>query len=192
VSFGWTTRRLQRQQAQCFFAVVSGRRRRAQGRWSSGLVSIDGVDDDQSALRSSRSARPGLREAARRAGAVCDQLSTRPVGRAPPDHVGLQRPAELSEPNEGPRSGRLLDRLRRPRRDGHDPERRRRKGAPLPAGAWSGPIARHTRRSPCRLNSVARMRRRAGRRRRESRPVRPCACSPGGTDVGGCTGAHPR
>ena len=92
-------------------------------------------------------------------GAARDQLPARPPGpRLPAAPARVRRPAVLSEPHEGPRPGRLLDRQRRDR--GHRDDLGR-AGPSLRRRA----LRRPARRAPDR----AARRRRAGRGRRAGR-----------------------
>ena len=128
-------------------------RLRREGRRPSGLLGVDRLDHDGALLRAPAGARPRLGQAARRAGAACDQLPARHARRVLPDDAArVRRAAELSEPREGSRPGRLLDRLGRHRRDGDDLERAR------------APLRRRSLRGAAR-----RSRGRAGRRRRARR-----------------------
>ena len=110
--------------------------RRDEGRRAPGVVGVDGLDHDLAVVRAPAGPGPGVGQAARLARAARDQL---PAGRAggvvPADAAGVRRLAELSQPGQGPRPGRLLDRLGRHRRDradlGHG-------GPPLPGQPLPG------------------------------------------------------
>ena len=106
--------------------------------------------------------RPGVGQAARLAGAARDQLPARRARRVLPHHAArVRRPAELPEPVQGPRPGRLLDRL------GRASAPPRRSGARWPA-ATSTRMASASRRAAGRQYSPGR-RRRARRGRRAGR-----------------------
>ena len=106
---------------------------RGEGGRPSGLLGVDGEHHVGALLRAPARARPGVGEATRSAGAARDQLSAGPARRALPDRAARVRgPAELSEPYEGPRPGRLLDRV------GRASARRRRSGARSPTATWRG------------------------------------------------------
>ena len=92
---------------------------------------VDGVDHDVAVVRAPAGRGPGVGQAARLAGAARDQLPARRAGRVVPDDAArVRRAAELSQPGQGPRPGRLLDRVGRHRRDRADLGRG---GPPLPA-----------------------------------------------------------
>ena len=100
-----------------------------EGRRPPGVERVDGVADDRAVVRVPRGARPRVGQAARLAGAARDQLPARPARAALPDDAApVRRPAVLPVAHEGPRPGRLLDRLGRHRRDRADLGRAR---APL-------------------------------------------------------------
>ena len=119
---------------------VRPERIRREGRRPPGLERLDGLDHDRAVVRVPRGARPGLGEAARLARTARDQLpARRPRPRLPDAPARVRRPAELPEPDQGPRPGRLLDRLRRDRGDGDDLGRA---GASLRRRALRGPRRR--------------------------------------------------
>ena len=133
-----------------------------QGRRPPGLERVDGDDDDRAVVLVPRGARPRLGQAARLARAARDQLPARAPGpEVPGDAAPVRRAAVLPLAREGPRPGRLLDRLGRDRGDGADLGRDR---APL----RGGPLRRPGRRPPDRAAGRRRARRgrRAGRRSR--------------------------
>ena len=92
-----------------------------EGRRPPDVERLDGEPDDRPLVRAPRGARPRVGQAARLAGPARDQLPARQARSPLPDDASRVRgPAVLSEPDQGSRPGRLLDRLRRHRRDGAD------------------------------------------------------------------------
>ena len=129
---------------------------RHQGRRPPGLERVDGLAHDRAVVRAPRGARPRVGQAARLAGPARDQLPARAAGpRLPAAPARVRGPSVLSEPHQGPRPGRLLDRQRRHRSDGDDLGRA---GAPLRRRA----LRRAARRAPDR--AAGRRRARRGRR----------------------------
>ena len=98
------------------------------------------VDHDLAVVRAAACRGPGVGQAARVAGAARHQLSARRARReVPDDAAGVRRPAELPEPLQGPRPGRLLHRIGRHRGDRtdlgrHRPPLRRHASSAAPAG----------------------------------------------------------
>ena len=88
-----------------------------QGRRTPGVERVDGVADDGAVVRRPRGARPREREAARVAGPARDQLPAGPAGPRVPDHAApVRRAPVVPVADQGPRPGRLLDRVGRHRR----------------------------------------------------------------------------
>jgi hypothetical protein len=103
---------------------------RCEGGRPPGVERFDGQPYDRALVQ--RAARRGSRlgQAARLADAARDQLPARLAGvPAPRVAARVRRAPELPKPDEGPRPGRLFDRVRRHRRHGADMGRDR---APLP------------------------------------------------------------
>ena len=147
---------------------------RREGRRPPGVERVDGVADDRAVLRVLRGARPRERQAAREPGPARHQPPARPARPPLPDDAArVRRPAVLPEPHEGPRPGRLLHRLRRPRRHRADLGRAR---APLRRRA----LRRPARRPPDRADR----RRRARRGRLLGGDRRPDGRAPGRGHVG--------
>ena len=108
-----------------------------EGRRPPGVVGVDGRDHDRAVVRAPARAGPRLGQAARRRrcctrSTTCSASSTRSYLT---DAARVRRAAELSEPGQGPRPRRLLDRLGRHRRDRDDLERAR---PPLRGGPLRG------------------------------------------------------
>ena len=124
-----------------------------EGRRPPGVERLDGVADDRAVVRVPGGAGPRLGQAARLARAARDQLPARAARAAlPGDAAPVRRAAVLPLAREGPRPGRLLDRLGGDRGDGADLGRDR---APL----RGGPLRRAGRRAPDRAARRRRARR---------------------------------
>ena len=88
----------------------SAQRQRHEGRRASGVLCVDGLDHDVALLRATAGRRPGVGQTACVPGAARRQLPARRTRREVSDHAArVRRPAELSQPIQGSRSGRLLD-----------------------------------------------------------------------------------
>ena len=137
---------------------------RDQGRRPPGLERVDGLAHDRAVVRAPRGARPRVGQAARLAGPARDQLPARAPGPGVPAAPARVRgPSVLSEPHEGPRPRRLLDRQRRDRGHRDDlgragPSLRRRalrraRAAGARSRCWATPSST---RAPCGRRSSTR------------------------------------
>ena len=147
---------------------------RHQGRRPPGIERLDGQHHDRAVVRLPRSPGPRVGQATRLACAACDQRSAGSSD-APPNGIAacVRRAAELPQPHQGPRPGRLFHRLGRDRCDRDDLV-----GARAPVRR--GPLRGRRRRAAHRADRRCR----AGRGRRLGGAGRPHGAEPGRGHVG--------